>query len=427
MKLSKYNYSVIYDDKKILYNTLSRKYLVYNNSQSECVEGLLGDLNRKRYTLQEANLIKNLYKKDMVIDDDFDQVELIRFKESVSKFENNQFLITLQPTLDCNFRCTYCYEKHRHINMDEDMIDRIVKFVERITPKLKLLKIAWFGGEPMLEFDRMVKLTKKFKEICNENNCEYQAFLTSNGYLFNDQRIKMLKELNIHKVQVTVDGYKEDHDKKRPLANGKGTYDKIEENCLKMLENGIKINLRINVDEKNCKSITKLFDLIPQQYRDNVSIHIVNVFQNKKTINLFELYKLVIQKGYSYYNTQNKYVRCEAAQKNAVVIQPDGKITPCSIMGEEGKFIGHINTDGKMILNNTAEYYKFQNFTVLDIEECRKCIQLPMCMGGCKNAKYSNNDICNGENSDGLSLKERIILQYLNDIKFNKIVEEDII
>lgn len=56
--------------------------------------------------------------------------------------------------------------------MNEQTEKAIVKFVCS-NSNLKRLSVVWYGGEPLLNFDSMVRLTKMFKQL----NIEYSAKL----------------------------------------------------------------------------------------------------------------------------------------------------------------------------------------------------------------------------------------------------------
>ncbi|MEJ2779710.1 hypothetical protein WIW89_02090 [Stygiolobus sp. CP850M] len=57
--------------------------------------------------------------------------------------------------------------------------------------------------------------------------------IITNGYLLLDTvKFKVLLEKGVKIFQVTIDGYKDAHDKLRPLLNGKPTFDKIFKNLI---------------------------------------------------------------------------------------------------------------------------------------------------------------------------------------------------
>ncbi|WP_035294879.1 radical SAM protein [Clostridium sp. KNHs214] len=428
MKQSKYNVKFnIEADTNILYNTLSRKYVIYNDFQKNVVDNLLQNLNKDRYELKEATVLKQLLGKGILIKDDFDELEEIKFNECASRFGDQVFYLTIQPTLDCNFRCTYCYEEHKKLKMDDCTTEKVLKFVDNITKRVKRLEIGWFGGEPTLEFKRIIELTNKFKDICKKNGCEYKAWMTTNGYLFSDKNIEIVDKLSIEKFQITLDGPQKCHDKQRPLINGEGTFNKVKENILKLLSKDVRIILRINVTKDNSFYITELFEQIPRENRKDIELRLSNLMQEREKMNLYNVYKNAIDNGFKFYHTMSIKNGCEASCKASFTIEPDGKICSCSTAAENGLHFGKLTEDGNIKLENRHEYYKFKNTSALNSEQCKKCIQLPMCMGGCTYSRFNNPNICNGLVPDGLSLEDKIRLHYYSDLKHSDIRRNKIV
>lgn len=100
---------------------------------------------------------KQLEEAGAVVADDFDEVDALR--KRIDEIDNNDsfLLLHINPTLDCNFRCWYCYENHiKGSCMTPETYGNVVKLVKnRIAkqPNLKYLQLSFFGGEPLLRFD----------------------------------------------------------------------------------------------------------------------------------------------------------------------------------------------------------------------------------------------------------------------------------
>ncbi|MCR5137625.1 MAG: 4Fe-4S cluster-binding domain-containing protein [Oscillospiraceae bacterium] len=68
--------------------------------------------------------------------------------------------LMILPTYNCNFRCPYCFERHRLSRgqewlcktMSEEMVDAIFKAVEKEKARgVKAGSCTLYGGEPFLE------------------------------------------------------------------------------------------------------------------------------------------------------------------------------------------------------------------------------------------------------------------------------------
>lgn len=421
MKVSKYNSIVNLGIDSIIYNTLKRKYIVLNQDELKLSENILNNLDKEYYSNEEVIYIKKLAKIGAIIPKKFDELNYIEFLYNKLKFNNDKFILVLNPTLNCNFRCTYCYENHVSKKFDDDIINKIISLVEEKTKVAKNLDVAWFGGEPLIEFETILNLSNRLMRICKENNCEYQATMTTNGYLLDDIKISSLKSIGLENIQITLDGTEEFHNKKRILKGGDGTFEKVKNNILKLLNNDINVTLRINVDEENYYSIPVLFDSIPSEQRSKVTINLSNIFQNEKKVNLYFLYEEAINKGFKYRGKLNSFIKCEAGTPNSITVYPDGKLSFCSMAAEQDFFYGTLNYSKNNIINikDKAMYYKFHNNSIFTSEECKKCIELPMCMGNCMLERFKCNEKCTS--SGDLSLKEKISLHYLSDLKESEV------
>ena len=60
---------------------------------------------------QNPKLYDTLVEHGFLVNDDFDELSYIEFEKKKSKFDNSLYHIVINPTLDCNLSCWYCYEK----------------------------------------------------------------------------------------------------------------------------------------------------------------------------------------------------------------------------------------------------------------------------------------------------------------------------
>ena len=196
---------------------------------------------------------------------DIDEIAVLKNnkfnQDSIHQSVNFQIL----PTLNCNFRCIYCYQRntHRPEVMNDEIMDAVYKAIDaEIFPTTTNLNLAWFGGEPLLGLRTIQILSKRILSLISRSNIEYFSSLATNGYLLNKKTIEILKRCRIGHLQITLDGPEAIHDKRRILANGGSTFRVILENIKNALESGIKISIRINIDKENITSIASLLTLL---------------------------------------------------------------------------------------------------------------------------------------------------------------------
>ena len=80
------------------------------------------------------------------------------------------------PTEQCNFRCTYCYEKFIGKFFSKENINSIKMLISKRASELKQLRIGWFGGEPLLAkkivyeiSEHAISEAKKYKNLLFES------------------------------------------------------------------------------------------------------------------------------------------------------------------------------------------------------------------------------------------------------------------
>lgn len=131
-----------------------------------------------------------------------------------SKLQSDDYVrITINPTLDCNLRCWYCYESHlKGSLMSKDTLSYVIMYLERVisSSTLRTFQLAFFGGEPLLYYKKIVHpLIKKCSELCNKYNKKFQVNFTTNGICLTPNVVDdLIKLSNWVSIQVAFDGGK---------------------------------------------------------------------------------------------------------------------------------------------------------------------------------------------------------------------------
>ncbi|WP_316496031.1 4Fe-4S cluster-binding domain-containing protein, partial [Enterococcus faecium] len=108
-------------------------------------------------------------------------------------------------------------------------IDKMLLFIEKKYEKnqFKYLSLTLFGGEPMVNYRGIKYLLPKLKEFCEKNKVLLGINMVSNGLLLNKSNLNFMIENDLKMIQITLDGPKNLHDKKRIYPNGNPTFDRI--------------------------------------------------------------------------------------------------------------------------------------------------------------------------------------------------------
>ena len=115
-KFSRYNQKVELSGKLFLYNALTGGYASvdeeYRDNFDKCDFKKL-DSMKELAELPNA-IINQLMEGGFIIPKNFDEFNVIKSMHYRGRFGANKALtMTLIPTMNCNFRCPYCYEKDK--------------------------------------------------------------------------------------------------------------------------------------------------------------------------------------------------------------------------------------------------------------------------------------------------------------------------
>lgn len=401
-KWSKYNYLYDNGENFILFNLASKAYLALVPQLAKLVEEKKEEID----TLADIHpeLYEVLKEKGFVVDNGLDEVESLLKRWRKIENSKKSYSIIVLPTLDCNCRCWYCYERHNAgTNMTPQTVELVKKHINLKTsdPELQHFHLSFFGGEPLMCFRTVVTpLLKYSKEICQKRSIDYAAHFTTNATLLTDKMISELKELNIPiAFQITLDGNRKSHDSIRCTKTGKPTFDTIVANIHKLLRNGFRVSLRINYTTANLdtnydiidefKDLTndmrKSFDVIFQQVWQDVSNNtekdseLIEIVQDR-----FNRNKLCANSKYT-----NNY-RCYADCENKAVINYNGDIYKCTardFFSENRE--GVLCEDGQIVFN---DLFKKRMAVKHTNAFCQSCMIFPICMGTCSQFSLENNN-----------------------------------
>ena len=156
------------------------------------------------------------------------------------KLNNCVSQITLQVTQQCNLRCGYCAysgiysdnRTHSKKRMHYETAISAIDFLIRHSRDLSSIHIAFYGGEPLLEFGLIQACVKYAKN--NISGKEVTFGMTTNGTLLNDKVMDFLVN-NKFSIGISLDGPKETHNKNRCFENGDGSFDIVMNNIKKLL------------------------------------------------------------------------------------------------------------------------------------------------------------------------------------------------
>lgn len=419
----------------------SRSILLYNSRTNALLRipgdkaTIIQDVIEKRRTIEalSEDLTRELKAGGFLVDQNMDELKALKVADRRTRFNTSSYSITIAPTLACNFDCPYCYQEHSYKTMTSETVSRLKKFIDNIIfdGKIKQLSVAWYGGEPLLEKEVVLELQTYFHKQCIENGIAYKSSLVTNGYLLDAEVAKKLSETGNNFIQITLDGTKEFHDKRRVLKNGGPTFDRIYKNIKIAAPYLDRIILRVNVDKENLnafESIVEMLDkdgLIPtvQPYPGQVDAltdvcdHITPTCLSQEEFAEFEVEigrnLLEQQKDFATYPSIG--IGCGGICDNAAVIDPEGYLYKCwNDVGVVDKSIGLLE-ENSVDFNSNA--IKWIGYDLFEFEECRECKLLPLCLSNCPYEAITKEDVEKKCTSLKYNLEYIVKMKYINEIR----------
>lgn len=382
----------------LLFNTMSLAFIRINEQDIDMWKKL-------RETPDSYTNFQNydfLIKARILVDNQEDDLNVYLADVLKNRYNSSDMALTILPTRGCNFGCIYCYEQDRpNVLMNEQTEKAIVKFVCS-NSNLKRLSVVWYGGEPLLNFDSMVRLTKMFKQL----NIEYSAKIVSNGYLLTKEKADLMKDLAIRNIQITFDGSEEIHNQRRFLLGGQPTYRKIMDNLkyLLSINKEITIDIRTNIDRRNKDDYNKFYQdfkseindkrvtMYPGFVSDLLSSECVSPefniseggYKAQFILDIFDKYGIEIKSFLPKYRRHS----CVASKYFAFVVGPEGELYKCwRMVGNQKETIGNVN-DGSFDMVKFSKYLIGADYT-LD-SKCLQCEFITLCGGGCPLVRMRN-------------------------------------
>lgn len=357
----------------------------------------------------------SLLKKYGVIIDitDDDLLDIIITKSMRIKCSNSVFSLSICPSNSCNFNCSYCFEDETFRNlssddiMNDETISNLIVYIKNTGSKK--IHTTFFGGEPLLGIESIIKFHKELKKT--EIELEYE--MITNGYLLNQENIEILDSLPISLYQITIDGFEEEHNKRRPHLKYGDSYSKIINN-LYILDSYYKnknkrpiVHIRVNIDKTNKDVYHKLYYEIIKMFQ-NLCIPYASFVHDKnssvKNINIMskeEKVKFILDNYNNYgifdysLNLDSKFKLnyCIADSVNSLVIDSNGNTYKClHDIGNKEKILFNINSEGNY--NELLESRYMLKASPFFDNSCKKCFLLFSCFGGCPFERLNNNKTC---------------------------------
>lgn len=314
-------------------------------------------------------------------------------------FGNTALHLTLNPTLDCNLSCWYCsteYAKAKHYGyMSQETVEAVKKHIRLQIEQARIsaLHLDWFGGEPLMYFDEVIKPIATFaKELCLDNNIPFTQHATTNSVLMNSSMMKEMNNLGFTSFQIPLDGNEFHHDSIKFTKDKEGTFRTVIKHINELPDYipDVHITLRINYDQKTLFGISDIVTILSDNAKKHIIVDFQKVWQIKSTASICKQLSLIKKSFYEngldseYWAFRpHMFHRCYSDKLRQYTINYDGRVFKCTAQDYgDDKSIGKLNTDGTLTLKERLISKLFSS-EAFENKRCLECKKLPICMGPC--------------------------------------------
>ncbi|MBQ3214878.1 MAG: 4Fe-4S cluster-binding domain-containing protein [Oscillospiraceae bacterium] len=379
-RMMHYTLSYPIEEGTLLLNLLTRELLLLTDEEYSNALGL-PELRERWFVVPEDTCEKKL-------------VSMARWlQQSMERKSGRIKSYTILTTMDCNARCFYCYELGRkRIPMTEEIALKVADFIKKSSGG-KSVRLNWFGGEPLYNYHVIDVICEKLRQ----EGVQFKSNMISNGYLFDDEMIqRAITNWNLQQVQITLDGTEEVYNRCKAFIYREGSaYQVVTGNIGRLLDQGISVMVRMNLDFHNADNLLLLADELAERFGGKTGFYAYShlIFDEKvawdKRYSLEKWNQLYDARRTLENHMKNLGIgspkitrinrrlpesQCMADNSEAIVITPDGHLGVCEHFSEN-ELIGHLDSPER----NQAVIDSFRAHCD-EIPECATCFYYPECI-----------------------------------------------
>ncbi len=390
-------------------------------------------IDRKTYDL--INLIQSGSSNYTGISVPDDLEKLI--EQDISNYEHDKMLpevrneynqtspeinsLNLFLTDNCNLSCVYCYFNKQDGNSKKpcSSIDletgykAIDFYIDALWGTEKPIAINFFGGEPLLQFNKIRNFVEYTKNHNKRQNKGISFYTTTNATLLNTEMIQYFKKNNFYLV-VSLDGNEEVHNRNRKTKSGNGTYKTVWNNLIDLAgicPDSVRIRATVTPYYTDVKSMSGHFrqsgifrygfELMYDtdytedlrwtsekidEYKRNYMEYIESIYELIKTEEIEEPEMELISKELMRIKRKSfKHIPCQMGRES-ITVSTHGLLYPCHwLVNSKDWIIGSLDKGFNSDRNKSYPDLVFDNNT------CSKCWARYLCGGGCPAVSIQSN------------------------------------
>jgi uncharacterized protein len=355
---------------------------------------------------------QDLFDKGFLVSQSIDEIERIKVYFQEVRYSTTRLRVLVAPTLACNLRCTYCFERSVHDSaamrrMSFDTADAVCAFLDQACEGKENVVVNWFGGEPLIRMDVIGRISEHLLRRLEKSQIPYLGQLTTNGVLLTREVVRKLRAWKVEECQLTVDV----PGRNKLDARGRPVLDRQLDRTAEAAER-LRIKLRINVSQDDEAEFDALYAALVarglQKTLDRVHMTLVlptecggetragSTLERHASPAMFRRERAKMRSlGLPLrppVPTSSK--PCGATCVDQLLIDPQGLLYKCpNDLGMPERAYASVLPDRPVQPRNLLPWLTYDWFSH---EECRACPLLPRCAGGCPHRRMRRyvSDFC---------------------------------
>lgn len=402
------------DGKMIVWNSRTGNISVFEPEKAPLIDRAL---RQTGFSARRAGIVEYLNERGYIHSSREDESQAIDYEVSRQHHRQDVLHLILLASEDCDFRCVYCYEDFARGTMIPEIRDGVKRYLEKKVPHLSLLRINWFGGEPLYGFEAIQDIAPFARDLAEAHDVQFVSSMTTNGYQLTQPVAEQLFDWDISTFQITLDGTPEDHNQKRVARDGSETFDTIYDNLttLRDTENDFTITLRSNFDQDSHPNFSGYLDRLRDDFAgddrfklrfravgewggpNDDSMNTCGLGESREVKQRLREYArergLNVDQGLDLKGGLGNSV-CYAGRPFSFIVGAHGQLMKCTIVldSADHNIVGHITPEGEMNLD-ADRMGLWTNLDYHKDDECDKCQVMPLCQGmSCPLVRIESND-----------------------------------
>jgi Fe-coproporphyrin III synthase len=338
--------------------------------------------------------------------------DALRYGRHSSKLPSHllQFSIDKKPvvvwnvTRRCNLKCVHCYAQAKDISFENELSTQEGKKLLDDLSDFKVPVVLFSGGEPLVRKD-----LPELAEYAVQKGM--RAVISTNGTMITPNMARILKEIGLSYVGISIDGMEQINDRFRGVKNAfKSAVNGIR-NCQ---DAGIKVGLRFTVNKFNVKEIPSIFDMLEEMEIPRVCFyHLVYAGRGSNLVK-DDLSHAETRKAIDLIMDRTKLLHDQGKAKEVLTVDnhADGPYLYLRLLREDpeqaekvlellkmnegnssGRGIGCVSWDGEVHADQFWRHYSFGNIRNRPFSEIWTDVSEPL-LGKLKEKKLYVKDRC---------------------------------